>query len=346
MKPEHLDKCFSVDKQRNYVSMLVKRGGLTRRRAECFVRLWAYLLLKERYELEKRLMQSLTELHPPQGWVSCTHREAAEIFYADHDRGSDRAAGMMIDQLVALGLLKKQFDGQSTCFQILPWDLVEPSKPVEPVKLVIDDFNPRTDAVPVTDLMVRNYAQLTKDNFVDSHKTVKALRSWACEYSKGMRVLRRTDNLTPVGFYLLYPTSGESERNFFISPAKTRFFTSDTESDPFKLATPGDLDCTCVYLRMWMIDHPYMQQDIVCQLVIDVQKTLVKMQADFPNLCDLYGIAIAPIYIELRLALGFEKIGDSQQRSMYWFYQAIERFIALDVKQAISNVKFQIPAEV
>jgi hypothetical protein len=76
--------------------------------------LWIYLLLKHQQELGVELRQPLTQLHIPEGFIACTHREAAELFYAQKERGSDRAAGMMIDKLLALGLIEKQFDGN--CF--------------------------------------------------------------------------------------------------------------------------------------------------------------------------------------------------------------------------------------
>jgi hypothetical protein len=62
--------------------MLIGRVGLTRRRAECFVRLWTYLLLKQQQELGDVLRQPLTQLQVPKGFVACTHREAAELFYS------------------------------------------------------------------------------------------------------------------------------------------------------------------------------------------------------------------------------------------------------------------------
>lgn len=342
MNAEYVQKWFPLEQQRNYVSMLVKRGGMNRRRAEYFVRLWAYLLLKQQKEMGKRLVQPLTKLELPQGWVSCTHREAAELFYGDKERGGDRAAGMMIDQLAALGLIQKQFDGHSTCIQIIPWpELTDPQKPVETLQIKTDDFNPRTDTVPVTNLIAQYHSQTAKEFPATPHKTAKVLRTWAQQYPKGMRVLRRCDNFNPVGIFIVYPTSSESEANFFVPPAKTRFLTADVEVDPFKVATPGDPDCTCVYLRTWIIDNPYVQNATVCQFVEDLQKTLVQMLSDFPNLCDLYSVAMNPTYDELRRVLGFQKTYQDTQRSVHGIYVPVDRFLALDVKQALAGLNFQ-----
>ena len=49
----------------------------------------------------------LKKLQLPKGAVECTYREAAEIFYADKEKGSERSAGMMIDKMVDLKLIKK-----------------------------------------------------------------------------------------------------------------------------------------------------------------------------------------------------------------------------------------------
>lgn len=340
MTPELIDQWFPVEQQRTYISMLVGRVGLTRRRAECFVRLWTYLLLKQRRELESCLRQPLTDLPIPDGFIACTHREAAELFYADKDRGSDRAAGMMIDKLMALGLIEKQFDGNTVCIQIRSLPNLSSSKAKQPVELKVDDFNPRTDAVPVASFLARNYNWMNNSITAVSHKIAQLLRTWASQYSIGMRVLRRCDNYHPVGFYLLYPTSTESERNFFLPPSKSLHLSSASDIDPLKMALPGYGDCTSVLVRSWMIDKPYRNKNNVCGFLKDVQKTLGKMQVDFPNLCDMYSMTIHPIYEELAAALGFQKIGGDPKLSVYWIYRAVDPFLALDMEQAVAELEF------
>jgi hypothetical protein len=63
------------------------------------------------------------------------------------------------------------------------------------------------------------------------------------------------------------------------------------------------------------------------------------MQQDYPNLCDLYAIILHPVHDEVRLALGFQKTCEDTQMPLYWVYEAIDRFIALDVRQALANLK-------
>ncbi|MGB6166451.1 MAG: hypothetical protein WBF52_02595, partial [Geitlerinemataceae cyanobacterium] len=80
--PENLDRWFSYDRQKHYTAKLIGRVGFTRRRAECFVRLWAYLFLKQQLEVGNALQPPLQDLSLPEGLIPCTHREAAALFYA------------------------------------------------------------------------------------------------------------------------------------------------------------------------------------------------------------------------------------------------------------------------
>lgn len=339
MNPESLDEWFPVEQQRNYISTLKGRVGITRLRSEYFVRLWAYLLLKQQHEQGTCLKRPLTQLELPEGFVSCTHREAAELFYGNKNRGSERAAGMMLDKLVALGLIEKQFDGNTICIRVHPQlSVTEPPKSTPSVPLKLDDFNPRTDAVPVASFLARNYNWMNKDV---QYKIAKVLRFWGKQYPTGMRVLRRCDNLHPVGFYIFYPIARESEEYFFLPPSKSFYLSTPTEIDPLQIASPGDPDCTAVFVRSWIIDSPYMQPPHVCQFLEDAKTTLLRMKADFPNLCDMYAMLIHPKYEVLTQALGFQKTYKDPQMSIYWLYTAVDQFLALDVEQAVSALKLE-----
>jgi len=349
MNPEFIDQWFSIEQQRNYISMLTGRVGLTRRRAECFVRLWIYLLLKHQQESGSRPKQPLTQLDIPDGFVACTHREAAELFYEDKDRGSDRAAGMMIDKLLALGLLEKQFDG-NCLYQIRSLPSLRLSQPPEkPAKIIVDAFNPRTDAVPVASFLARNYNWMNNSTAAIPHKITKLLRQWADQYPVGMRVLRCCETRHPVGFYLLYPTLPECEVNFFLPPSRSLHLGSASDIDPLTIATPKNPDCdrdsvTSVLVRSWMIDSPYRNWANVCLFLQDVQNTLGRMQADFPNLCDFYSIVIHPQYEKLAVSLGFQKIGIDPKLSVYWMYTAVEHFSSLDMEEVVSKLEFASPS--
>ena len=333
-----LDAWYSQSQRRTAVSLLMKRVGVTRTRAECFVRLWIYLSVKQLQESQPRIKPPLAKLELLETEVQCTHREAAELFYSDSDRGSDRAAGMMLDKLAALGLIAKHFDGNATAIQIQPLsEILNVAEPQKPVQLQLDNFNARCDAIPVANLLATNYNWMNRNTNAVPQKIAKILRLLASQYSNGMRVLRRCDNLNPVGFYLLYPTATESEVNFFNAPSKSLHLSSLSDIDPFKMALPGDQNCQSVFIRSWMIDPQYLSEYRIAFLE-DTQKVLVEMQTDFPNLCDLYTLMIHPMYEKQALALGFHQTSCDSQLSIYWIYLALDRFLALDIKEALKNL--------
>jgi len=329
MSPEQLDGFFSDAKQRQYVLRLMRCVGITRRRAECFVRLWVYLWLKQ--QLEPR---PLEDLSLPEGWVECTCREAARVFYAGKERGSDRSAGMMLDKLEALGLIEKFFDGNSTQIKLrsLP-PLWEQSSPPPATEVEIDDFDPRCDAIPVANFLATNYTWMNRNAEAVPYRIANLLRDWAERYGIGMRVLRRRSDGVPVGFYALYPTHRDAEIHFFDSPSKGLVLSTSIEVDPFRMAIPGDTSCRALFIRSWMVD-PLYQHSAQLSFLQDAQQTLQKMLQDFPNLCDMHTLAIHPSYEKLARALGFQFMNCDRKLSIYWLYQALDRFLDLDLVQA------------
>lgn len=123
---EDLDRWWLPEQQQRTVAQLIQRVGLTRIRAESFIRLWIYALVEQQVAENPRVQPPLVDLILPTQAVMCTHRQAAELFYFDKEQGSDRAAGMMLDKLAALGLIHKNFDGNTTWIEIQPmpegWD--------------------------------------------------------------------------------------------------------------------------------------------------------------------------------------------------------------------------------
>ncbi|MEL7246445.1 MAG: hypothetical protein AAFY21_08035 [Cyanobacteria bacterium J06641_2] len=338
-----IDEYFCIENQRKYVALLKGKVGLTRRRAECFVKLWVYLLLKQQQELGIAINQPLRELQLPQGFIACTHREANELFYAEEDRGSERAAGMMIDKLVALGLIEKEFDGNNICIRICSGltDINEPLDVSTTVELFTDSFNPRTDAIPVATFLARNYDWMNKKTTAAPQRIARILRTWTKQYSKGMRVLRRSDNQDPVAVCVLYPAACESEENFFLPPSKSLHLTTNSTTDPFNMAQAGDEDCTSVFIRSFEIDSRYQHHHNYCLLLKDARQTLIDMQVDFPNLCDLYTLVIHPSVEILATAMGFQKTIQDPQMFLYWMYMALDKYLALDIEKAASNLKLE-----
>jgi hypothetical protein len=337
MGPEDINQCFPIEQQQKYISRICEQITLTARQARCYLRLWAYLIVKQQRKLGEHLKLPLTELSLPDGFVSCTLQEAATLFYCDQEQGSDRAAGMMLDKLRDRGLIEKKFDGNSLCIQIL-YQLKPPPSP-QPVE--VDAFH-HSDAVFVAEVLSNLYCWLNSDTAAVKLKIVNVLRRWVKEYPKGMRVLRRCDNSKPVGFYLLYPTAEDCEKNFFLPPSKTLHLGSNSEIDPLQIAIPPDPDCSAVFVRSWKIDTPYQTRDNVCRFLKDTQETLRQMQVDFPNLCDLYVMILHPVYSyeSLALALGFERIGSDSLSPSYWMYKPVNQFLDLDMEQALSQLDF------
>ncbi|MGB2925681.1 MAG: hypothetical protein WBB82_10295 [Limnothrix sp.] len=335
---EKLDVWFSEKQRSPLLQQLIQSVGLTRIRADYFLRLWIYLCVKYETTQNPQIKPPLAQLKTMFGSVICTHSEAAALFYYDKDQGGDRSAGMMLDKLAALGFIRKYFDGNTTCIEIQPLPkLIQSTQTAQKITLELDDFNPRCDAIPVANLLATNYNWMNNNNDAVPYRIARLLRQWGSQYSLGMRVLRRTDNANPVAFYLLYPTKSSSDINFF-KPAKNALHLSTmSEIDPFEIAEIGDNDCVSVFIRSWMID-PIFIQEYRPQFLTDAQQTLIKMQQDFPNLCDLHTLIIHPIYAQLGTALGFQQTHQDSRSSIHWMYQGLDRFIALDVKQAIANL--------
>ncbi|NJM68407.1 MAG: hypothetical protein HC851_23455 [Acaryochloris sp. RU_4_1] len=330
MNVEELDRWWPPDQQQQRVAQLIQRVGLTRIRAESFVRLWIYALVEEQLADNPRCQPPLADLVLPTQAIICTHRQAAELFYFDKEQGSDRAAGMMLDKLAALGLIHKHFDGNTTWISIQPmpegWEQPEVDAPLQ-----ADDFDPRCDAIPVANLLARNYNWMNRNSETAPHRITQLLRQWAQHYPGGMRVLRRLDTQNPMGFYLLYPTASVSDINFFSAPSKGLHLSTMTEVDPFQMATPGDLDCVSVFVRSWMIEPLYWHRYQV-PFLLDTQQTLQRMQQDFPNLCDLHTLVIHPQYEQMGALLGFQKTSQDSTSSVYWMYRPLDRFLAFDLQ--------------
>lgn len=331
LEPQPLDHWLSPTQYQRYLDLLMWQMGITRWRAECFLRLWIYLFLKEAQARQVVLTPPLAALTFPQGWVACSCHEAAELFYGDRDRGSDRSAGMMLDKLAALGLIRKQFDGNCTQIEIQALsDLLSQAQIEPPVRAEPDGFDPRCDAIPVANLLANNYHWLNRNTDAVPYRIANILRDWGDHYVTGMRVLRRCDNQNPVGFYALYPTQRESEIKFFSPPSQGLHLSQVTEVDPFELALPGDAGCRSVFIRSWVIDHLY-RPSYQMQFLQDAQQTLGKMKQDFPNLWDMHTLIIHPNYEDLAKVLGFQKTNCDPKLPIYWMYQSVDRFLALDM---------------
>ena len=336
MNIEELQCWFSQQQYSDLVRLLVNQIGLTRTRADYFMRLWIYLLVKQQRQRQPHLQPPLKQLEPLEDAVVCTHQEAAELFYSESDRGSDRSAGMMLDKLASLGLIKKHFDGNNTRVEIpgIP-ALLEPPQIPQSISLIPDGFNPRSDTIPVANLLAAfyNWMDETPTSIPRAARIAKLLRIWGNQYKTGMRVLRRCDNQNPVGFYVIYPVDSESDIYFFSPPSRNLSIGWIEDVDPFQIATSGDLNCISAFVRGWFIQPQYSEKYRVTFLK-DAQQTLIKMQQDFPNLQDLYAILIHPSFEELIQYIGISKLNQDPQSSLTWLYFSLDRFLQLNLEES------------
>ncbi|MGB3533067.1 MAG: hypothetical protein WBA13_06065 [Microcoleaceae cyanobacterium] len=336
MNLEEIQCWLPPEQYSDLVSLLVKHIGLTRTRADYFMRLWIYLLVKQQRQYQPDLQPPLKQLKSLEISVICTHQEAAELFYSESDRGSDRSAGMMLDKLASLGLIKKHFDGNTTSVEIpaIPV-LLEPPEIPQSITLKPDAFDPRSDAIPVANLLATyyNWMDETPCSVPRAARIAKLLRIWGNTYRTGMRVLRRCDNQNPVGFYVIYPVASESDIYFFSPPNRNLSIGWIEDCDPFQMANPGDLNCISCFVRGWFIEPQYAEE---YQLIFlqDAQETLLKIQQDFPNTQDLYAILIHPSFERLVSFLGFLRLNQDPQSSLTWLYLPLDRFVQLNLNQS------------
>ncbi len=341
MNLEEIQRWLAPGQYSDLVGLLVKHIGLTRTRADYFMRLWIYLLVKQQRQHQPNLQPPLKQLETIENAVICTHQEAAELFYSESERGSDRSAGMMLDKLASLGLIKKHFDGNTTSVEIsaIPV-LLEPPQIPQSILLKPDAFDPRCDAIPVANLLATyyNWMDETPCSVPRMARIAKLLRIWGNKYRTGMRVLRRCDNQNPVGFYVIYPVASESDIYFFSPPSRSLSIGWIEDSDPFKMANPGDINCISGFIRGWFIEPQYSAK-YQLNFLQDAQQTLLKMQQDFPNIQDLYAILIHPSLEEIVSFLGCLKLNQDPQSSLTWLYLSLDRFLQLNLMEAAKTAR-------
>jgi len=337
LQPGNLNEWFPLARQTLYVDAIAGQFGLTRRQATCFVRLWGYASLQSpiRQIPIKTLQRSVDTF-------ACSHREAAELFYCDQQRGSERSAGMMIDQLVAKHLVRREpFDGGPTRLSLqVPDSFLPETSTLSGTQLYTDAFDVRKDASRVAIFLEDVYSWVSQRSETTSFKIIQVLRRWAAEYPAGLRVMRTEADDEPVGFAAFYPTHPDSEEKFHLPPSSSLHLSTLDGDDPIQMASPGDEMCYAVFVRSWQIKPPYWNYPTVCQFLQDAQETLKQMQEAFPNLCDLYTITIHPNLEALAFALGFKPMKADPASSLRWIHIPLDQFIQLDIDEALVEYDF------
>lgn len=329
---------FPPTQQDVYIDTIVGQYSLTRRQATYFVRLWAYACLQQNGWKDSHL----NHLNRYVETFFCSHREAADLFYSDHPRGSERSAGMMIDQLVAKHLVKREpFDGGPTRMRLkIPDSFLPKTDRFESAPLYADTLNARNDAPVVASFLEEAYSWVSDKAENISYKMTKVLRQWSTLCPEGLRVLRQESDDEPVAFAALYPVHADSEEKLHLPPSLGLHLSTLNNEDPFKVAFPGDETCYAVFVRSWEIKDEYWNYSTTCQFLQDSQATLRHMQGSFPKLCDLYTITINPRTEALALALGFKQMRADKKSSIYWLYMPLDRFLALDCDEVMADFDF------
>ena len=278
------------------------------------------------------------------GTFVCSHREAADLFYCDRPRGSGRSAGMMVDQLIAKHLIKREpADGGPTRLRLQILDsFFPPSTNIHSTQLYPDKFNVREDTSPVSTFLEESYRWVSERSQTTSFKITQVLRQWAMQCPDGLRVLRTLEDDEPVGFAAFFPTHPDSEEKFHLPPSDSLHLSTLDKVDPLRVALPGDDQCYAVFIRGWQIRLLYWNYSTACQFLQDSQATLRTMQASFPNLCDLYTIAIHPRLEALAFALGFRPMKADPHSSLRWLHLPLDRFLNTDIEQTLVEFDFKL----
>lgn len=337
LRANDINEWFPPTHQQLHIETIIGQFGLTRRQATCFVRLWGYAYAQQS---DKSPPLKLLSRHVES--FCCSHSEAASLFYCDHPRGSDRAAGMMIDQLVGKHLVRREpFDGGPTRLGLkIPHSFLPKATSAPDSQLYTNAFNGRQDTSFVAALLEKSYGWVSQRSETTSFKIAKVLRRWATQYPDGLRVIRKVVDDEPVGFTALFPTHPDSEEKFHLPPSSSLYLSTMDSDDPIKMASPGDAECYAVFIRSWQVKPTYWDYPTVCQFMQDAQTTLRRMQQSFPNLCDLYSIAIHPALESLALALGFKPMKADPNSSLHWIYMPLDQFLALDIDEVLVEYDF------
>ena len=174
------------------------------------------------------------------------------------------------------------------------------------------------------------------------HNIKKGLRQWARQYADGLRVLRRTSDDEAVGFAAFFPIHPDSEEKIDLAPGRSLHLSrlDMREEDPIKLAEKGDPDCYTVFVRSWQIRPDVWTYETACEFVKDSKKTLTNIQSDFPNLSDIYTMAIHPRSEDFALTLGFHPMKADPYSSLRWLAMPLDRFLALDHEDVLLNFDY------
>ena len=338
--PALVEDWFPLPLQQEYVEHLISQPGLriTVKQATYFVRLWGYGYLHQ-YGIDHA---PITDLKRQVASFYCSHTDAAELFYTG-DSGTPRAAGQMLDKLASKHLLRRDdISGGTTRLSLNIPQSFELVRENPEDSFYADGFDPRNDAPFVANFLEKLYSYDGDRPESMLHNIKRGIRQWARQYPKGLRVLRRDSTQEPVGFAAFFPAHPDSEEKFDLPPSRSLHLNrlNVRQEDPIQIATPGDPDCYTVFVRSWQIQLSVWSYGTACELIKDSQATLKQMRQDFPNLSDIYTIAIHPLSEDFALTLGFRQMKADPDSSLCWLYMPLDRFLALDYEDILLNFDY------
>lgn len=339
--PANILEWFPPESQAPYAQHLIGQSGLTPAQAQHFVRLWGYGYLLQ-HGLEYAPIQTLTCRIPS---FFCSQSEAAALFYPDQP-GGPRSAGLMINKFVEKQLVKKErFVGNKTRISLsIPDNFALPTTQQHGT-IYADAFNPREDIPHIARLLEGLFIFDIKRPTSMLNNLRRGLRQWHKRYPTGLRVLRHTSkNNIPIAFSTIFPIHPDSEIIFDLPPSQSLHLSRlhSNAQDPIEFAPPGDLNCHIAYIRSWEIHRDFWNRDNVTLMAQDTQSTLKALQTEYPELSEVYSIAIHPRLAALATALGFESMTPDPDTSLCWLYISLDSFLALDVEQVLKDFDYTL----
>ena len=349
LPPEDVQTWFPPVLQQRYVehilimakSQVGSSMKLTPVQAGHLVRLWGYAYIKhfgfECAPIEKLICRLNS--------FSCSHNEAARLFYADRDEGGmARSAGNMLRTLESMNLIRcESTKGSPTRISLnlsVGFQLPEEYQGDE---VLSGAFNPRRDARILANLLTVLFQYDTDRSTTIGDDITRVLREWSRRYPDGIRVLKQAGSQKPIAIVTVFPIHSDSSSRFSLPPGNSLYLNRlhHRDEDTFQFAEPGNQECEIAYIRCWHIKPGFWNHKIVLLLMHETRTLLEQMRQDYPGLCDVFSLVLHPHHEDLAIRLGFEILQSDPSMSQRWAYIALDDFLELDVLTLLQDFDFE-----
>lgn len=349
LSPEDVQIWFPTELQKRYVEHVLMMSKsqvsgsmkLTPIQAGHLVRLWGYAYIKHfgvEYAPINKLICRLNSF-------SCSHSEAARLFYAERDEGGmARSAGNMLRTLEAMNLIRcESTKGSPTRISLnlsVSFQLLEE---YQGDKVFPDTFNSRRDARILANLLTVLFQYDADRSVTIGDDITRVLREWSRRYSDGMRVLRQACNQKPIAIVTVFPIHPDFSSRFSLPPSNSLYLNRMhyRDEDTFLFAEPGDKKCEIAYIRCWHIKPGFWNHKIVLLLMQETRILLERMRQDYSELCDVFILVLHPHHEDLAIRLGFEILQSDSSMSQRWAYIALDDFLELDPLALLQDFDFE-----